>query len=105
MVAWILSGVSLSGQQLGDSRPLGATAQNGIPQYLKGAGFVERLNQPLPLNISFTDAMGNQIELGSYFHHKRPIAMALVYFKCLGLCPMVLHGMANAVLRKNQIRS
>lgn len=96
MGAWIWASVSLSGQQLGDGRPLGATAQNGIPQYLKGAGFAERLNQPLPLNVSFADATGNQVELGRYFH-KRPIAMALVYFKCLGLCPMVLHGMASAL--------
>jgi protein SCO1/2 len=52
----------------------------------------------LPLNVSFADATGNQVELGSHFH-KRPIAMALVYFKRLGLCPMVLHGMASALGR------
>jgi protein SCO1 len=96
MAAWIWSGVGLFGQQPGDSHPLGATAQNGIPQYLKGAGFVERLNQPLPLDVSFADETGNQVELGSYFH-KRPIAMALVYFKCAGLCPVILHGMASAL--------
>ncbi len=96
LAASIWSATTLPAQQLGDSRPLGSTAQNGLPQYLKGAGFVERLNQPLPLNIPFVDATGKQVELGSYFH-KRPIALALVYFKCLGLCPLVLHGMASAL--------
>lgn len=98
IVAWTLPSASLHGLQLGDNRPLGSTAQNGLPSYLKGAGFVEKLNQPLPLNISFNDASGKQVELGSYFH-KRPVAMALVYFKCAGLCPMVLHGMASALGR------
>jgi protein SCO1 len=96
IVGWVLSGVGLFGQQLGDNHPLGATAQTGTPQYLKDAGLVERLNQPLPLNISFVNEAGNQVELGSYFH-KRPIALALVYFKCAMLCPMVLHGMSTAL--------
>jgi protein SCO1/2 len=96
IVACIGSGSSLFAQQLGDNRPLGSTSQNGLPQYLKEAGFVEKLNQPLPLNDSFADATGKQVELGAYFH-KRPIALALVYFKCMGLCPMVLHGMASAL--------
>ena len=34
-----------------------------------------------------------QVTLGEYFHH-RPVALALVYFKCGMLCPQVLHGMA-----------
>lgn len=95
-VSWTLSCASLLAQQIGDNHPLGATAQTGTPRYLKDAGLVERLDQPLPLDISFVNAAGNQVELGSYFH-KRPIALALVYFKCAMLCPMVLHGMSTAL--------
>lgn len=80
------------GQQIGADRPMGAMAQQK-PDYLKGAGLVERLNQPLPLNTAFVDDAGKQVTFGQYFHH-RPIAMALVYFKCGMLCPQVLHGMA-----------
>lgn len=79
------------GQQLGGNT-LGASAQQ-TPKYLKGAGLEERLNQPLPLNAAFVDDAGKQVTLGEYFHH-RPVALALVYFKCGMLCPQVLHGMA-----------
>jgi protein SCO1/2 len=80
------------GQQIGAEKPMGAMAQH-TPDYLKGAGLVERLNQPLPLGTAFVDETGRQVMLGQYFHHK-PIALALVYFKCSMLCPQVLHGMA-----------
>ncbi len=88
----MLCGVGASGQQIGADKPMGATAQK-MPDYLKNAGLVERLNQPLPLETAFVDDGGKQVMLGSYFHH-HPIAMALVYFKCGMLCPQVLHGMA-----------
>lgn len=80
------------GQQIGADKPMGAMAQHK-PDYLKNAGLVERLNQPLPLQTAFVDDAGKQVMLGEYFHH-RPIALALVYFKCSMLCPQVLHGMA-----------
>jgi protein SCO1 len=84
------------GQGLSDTKPMGATSQGGLPQYLKNAGLEQRLNQPLPLTASFLDETGKQVELGSYFH-QRPVAMALVYFKCGMLCPQVLHGMAEGL--------
>lgn len=85
-------GGSLRAQQ---NHALGSTAQVP-PKYLKDAGLVERLNQPLPLDASFTDEAGRQVKLAQYFHH-RPIAMALVYFHCAMLCPQVLHGMAQSL--------
>jgi len=88
----LFGGVRLPAQQ---SHALGSSAQTP-PKYLKDAGLVERLNQPLPLNASFTDGTGRQVALSDYFHH-RPVAMALVYFRCTMLCPQVLHGMAQAL--------
>lgn len=90
-----LGGMFLSGAAYGQGlgeKPLGASAQT-MPQYLKGAGLEERLNQPLPLSAQFVDETGKAVELGTYFH-ERPVALALVYFHCGMLCPQVLHGMA-----------
>lgn len=87
-------GVGLPAQQMGD-HPMGSAAQIP-PKYLKDAGLVERLNQPLPLNATYTDEAGRQIKLAEYFH-RRPIAIALVYFRCKMLCPQVLHGMAQSL--------
>ncbi|MEO6911927.1 MAG: SCO family protein [Edaphobacter sp.] len=88
----MLWGAGASAQQ---EKPLGAKAQS-LPGYLKDAGVVERLNQPLPLDAAFVDDAGKNVTLGTYFHH-RPIALALVYFKCKMLCPQVLHGMATGL--------
>jgi hypothetical protein len=89
MAVLFLCGAGAYAQQ---AQPLGASAQS-MPKFLKDAGIVERLNQPLPLATAFVDDAGKQVTLGTYFHH-RPIALALVYFKCTMLCPQVLHGMA-----------
>jgi len=87
----VVAGGTAFAQGLG-GKPLGATAQE-MPAYLKGAGIVERLNQPLPLSARFVDEAGKPVALGDYFH-QRPVALALVYFHCRMLCPQVLHGMA-----------
>lgn len=94
MLGLALGGMVLGGAVYGQvfSKPLGATAQDK-PSYLKGAGIVERLNQPLPLSAQFVDESGKTVALRDYFH-QRPIALALVYFHCGMLCPQVLHGMA-----------
>lgn len=77
-------------------KPLGAAAQGDLPKYLKDAGVEQRLNQPLPLDAVFADETGKQVALGSLFHD-RPVALALVYFKCAMLCPQVLHGMQSGL--------
>lgn len=87
-------GSGLTAQQM-DDHPMGSAAQVP-PKYLKDAGLVERLNQPLPLDATYTDDAGRQVRLAEYFHH-RPVAMALVYFRCTMLCPQVLHGMAQSL--------
>ncbi|HEY0263710.1 MAG TPA: SCO family protein [Granulicella sp.] len=81
--------------QLMDNKPLGANSQQ-LPAYLKDATIVQRLNQPLPLEASFADESGKTVTLGSLLHG-RPIALALVYFKCAMLCPQVLHGLQEGL--------
>jgi protein SCO1/2 len=77
-------------------KPLGAAPQGDLPKYLKDAGVEQRLNQSLPLDTVFADETGKQVALGSLFHD-RPVALALVYFKCAMLCPQVLHGMQSGL--------
>ena len=55
VVGGLLFGGAAYGQM--GEKPLGATAQV-LPQYLKDAGVVERLNQPLPLSAQFVDESG-----------------------------------------------
>ena len=83
-------------QLMDAGKPLGAAAQGELPAYLKDAGVVERLNHPLPLDAVFTDGTGRQAPLATDFG-TRPVALALVYFRCQMLCPQVLHGLATGL--------
>jgi protein SCO1 len=94
----LLVAVSLSLPALAQysaDKPLGASAQS-TPAYLKNAGLDQRLGTQIPLNLHFQDSTGADGPLGRYFAQK-PVALALVYFKCAMLCPQVLHGLANSL--------
>ncbi len=73
-------------------QPMGATAQQ-LPAYLAHAGIEQRLGQPLPLASTFTDETGRTGSLQTWFTG-RPVILALVYYRCVMLCPQVLHGLA-----------
>jgi protein SCO1/2 len=89
------SGVVLGQGQYSAEKPVGTIAQQ-MPAYLKHAGIEQRLNQELPLGAVVTDESGKVTTLGSYFG-KRPVVMALMYYKCVMLCPEVLKGLASGL--------
>jgi protein SCO1 len=66
------------------------------PTLLDGVGIAQRLNQQLPLNLTFTDDAGRQVALGSYFG-KRPAILALVYYRCPMLCSEEMNGLTSAL--------
>jgi len=68
-----------------------------MPAYLAQAGLEQRLGEPLPMQAMFTDETGRTGALKSWFGDGRPVAMALVYYKCVMLCPQVLAGLANGL--------
>lgn len=93
LAATVAPAVPLRAQLMDSSKPLGAAGQGELPGYLKDAGVVQRLNQKLPLDLAFVDSSGQPTTLGAEFDG-RPVALALVYYRCAMLCPQVLHGMA-----------
>jgi protein SCO1/2 len=66
------------------------------PAYLQHAGVEQHLNQVLPLSASFTDDSGTTAPL-SHWMGGRPTVIALVYYKCVMMCPQVLHGLATGL--------
>jgi protein SCO1/2 len=77
-----------------DEKAVGVT--NDSPSVLDGVGIEQRLNTPLPLNLTFTDDQGKQVQLASYFG-KRPAILALVYYQCPMLCSEELNGLTGAL--------
>jgi protein SCO1 len=62
----------------------------------------QHLNQQLPLNLTFTDDTGKQIQLASYFG-KKPAILALVYYRCPMLCSEELDGLTSALLMVDEV--
>jgi protein SCO1 len=71
-------------------------AQDKTPEVLKKVGFDQRLNEQVPLDLEFTDDMGNVVKLQDYFGQK-PVILVLAYYKCPMLCTLVLNGLTQAM--------
>lgn len=66
------------------------------PEVLKHAGFDQKLNAQVPLDLVFRDETGAPVKLGDLIHDK-PVILNLVYFECPMLCTEVLNGLLAAV--------
>ena len=80
---------------LGASGMVAATS-DALPPQLEEVGFDQRLGQALPLDLSFADETGRMVTLGRYFG-ERPVVLALVFFDCPMLCPMILNGLTTGL--------
>jgi protein SCO1/2 len=72
------------------------------PALLDGVGIAQRLNEQLPLSLSFTDDAGQQVQLSSYFG-KKPAILALVYYQCPMLCSEELNGLTGALQMVDEV--
>ncbi len=69
---------------------------------LSKVGIAQRLNEQLPLNLTFTDDAGQQVQLASYFGQK-PAILALVYYQCPMLCSEEMNGLTGALQMVDEI--
>src|SRR5260221_2843127 len=74
-----------------------AAAQTQLPPSLRGVGFDQRLDEPLPLDATFHDEAGNSVRLGDYFSDK-PVILVLIQFRCAMLCNEVVNGLVRTML-------
>jgi len=77
-----------------------APASDKPPAILDKVGIAQRLNEQLPLSLTFTDDEGKQVQLASYFG-KKPAILALVYYQCPMLCSEELNGLTGALQMVN----
>jgi protein SCO1/2 len=73
-----------------------ARAQNALPAPLRGIGLDQRLNEQVPLDLTFHDETGKAVQLREYFGEK-PVVLALVYYECPMLCSLVLNGLLRSL--------
>lgn len=66
------------------------------PNMLKQITIAQRLNQQVPLDLTFRDETGATVHLGDYFG-KKPVILSLVYYQCKILCPEEMDGLVSAL--------
>ena len=66
------------------------------PAALRDVTFDQKLNQPVPLDLTFHDESGRSVHLAEYIKEK-PVILSFVYFKCQDLCPLLLDGIVRSL--------
>lgn len=66
------------------------------PAALREVAFDQRVNEQVPLDLVLRDEVGRPVSLGRYFG-KKPVILALVYYRCRSLCPLVLDGLVRSL--------
>jgi len=67
-----------------------------VPGALQGVGIDQKLDQQIPLNLTFRDEYGKTVPLSTYFHDK-PVIIAPVYYRCPMLCTQILNGLESSL--------
>ena len=66
------------------------------PDILKDVGIDQKLNEKIPLDLSFRDEQGNSVQLSQFFGQK-PVIISLAYYNCPMLCTQVLNGLEQGL--------
>ncbi len=66
------------------------------PELLKQVGIDQKLNESIPLNLTFRDENGAPVQLAQFFG-KKPVILTLVYYNCPNLCTQVLNGVESGL--------
>jgi len=69
----------------------------GGPEAIRNLEVTERLGEPLPRGLTFTDHNGETVALDDVIARGRPIVFAFIYFDCPVVCPMVLDRVQQGV--------
>ena len=67
------------------------------PPLVEEVEVINRLNEQVPLDVTFTDSNGMKVKLGDIFKGDRPVVLQCGYFNCPSLCGMVLNGLLDAM--------
>ncbi len=77
--------------------PVGPMPTGKSDEVLKQVGIDQRLNNQIPLDLSFRDESGREVKLGEYFRGDKPVLLTLVYYECPMLCNQVLNGVVGTL--------
>jgi protein SCO1 len=68
----------------------------GGPPILRDVGIDNHEGDSVPFDLAFADETGRTVRLAEYFG-RRPVILALVYYRCPMLCTMVLNDLTRSL--------
>ena len=92
----VLGAVSVHAQTRFTEKPDYSRTIREQPDAMKRAGFEQRHNTQLPMDVKLRDEQGNEITLGSLFDD-RPVILNFVYFNCPMLCNVILNSLCDTL--------
>jgi protein SCO1 len=97
LAAGALTAASLSSPAIVRAQLADPTQNIGVrPELLKDVGIDQKLNDQIPLDLTFRDEHGKSVQLRQFFGQK-PVILSLVYFNCPMLCTQVLNGLTSSL--------
>lgn len=83
----------------------GMAAGRQVPQdkILSSVHWEQKLQNQLPLDASFKDESGKDVQFGQYFNGKRPVVLAMIFYNCTMLCSQVLNDMMKGLHGTNMV--
>lgn len=66
------------------------------PVALREVAFDQKLDQQVPLELTFRDESGQRVRLSDYFG-QRPVILIFAYYTCRELCPLLLDGVVRSL--------
>ncbi|HEV3202824.1 MAG TPA: SCO family protein [Gemmataceae bacterium] len=79
-------------------------APESLPPLVRGVRFEQRLNESVPLDLTFLEETGEQVRLTDYFAGK-PVILVLAYYRCPRLCTQVLNGLLESLKNLQELEA
>lgn len=68
-----------------------------LPPIIPEVDIQNKLEEQVPLDVTFTNAQGETVRLGDILDGDRPVVLQCGYFNCPALCGFVMNGMLDAM--------
>ncbi len=66
------------------------------PKQIEGVNVIERLGDPVKMDIPFVDTEGQTVVLRDYTKNNKPLIVMMGYYGCPKLCSLILDGIFTA---------
>lgn len=68
-----------------------------LPPEMDGVGVIQKLDERVPMDLSFVNSKGEAVQLRDLVREDRPVILTLNYYRCPMLCSLTLNGMVDGL--------